>query len=174
MGMKKPTLQNGFVQVPLIVRHDRKVKSGMLATYIAIKGHKNNGDPLGCFPGLDILAFETGFHKDTVSKHIQKLEELGHLKVIHRYNNSNIYSFPSEYKKCNCLELCNRTTIKKGIYMDFCIENIDSIKYDEEQLSIMFQNIYDKKPKVDDLVNFINEVEIARDLKKDKNTKESG
>ena len=166
-------LENGFVQIPLIVRHDRNVKPGMLFTYITIRGHKNNGDPLGCFPGLDILAFETGLQKETVSRHVQKLKEFGHLEVIHRYNNSNIYGFPSETKKCNCLELCNRSSIKKGIYMDYCIEHLDELRFDEEELGVMYKNIYDKNPKIEDLERFIKDIELAKELKVDKNDDKS-
>ena len=165
-------LENGFVQVPLIIRHDRNVKPGMLFTYITIRGHWNNDDPLGCFPGLDILAFETGFQKETVSRHIQKLKELGHLKVIHRYNNSNIYGFPSETKSAIVLSSVIEALLK-GIYMDYCIEHLDELRFDEEELEVMYKNIYDKNPKIEDLERFIKDIEIAKQLKVDKNDDKS-
>jgi hypothetical protein len=52
----------------------------MLFTYITIRGHKNNGDPLGCFPGLDILAFETGYPKRDCIETYSKIRRTGSFK----------------------------------------------------------------------------------------------
>jgi hypothetical protein len=31
--------------------------------------------------------------------------------------------------------------------MDYCIEHLDELRFDEEELKVMYKNIYDKNPK---------------------------
>ena len=83
-------LEDGFVQIPKIVFHDKKVTSGQLRTYIALRSHRNNNDFLGCFPGLETLGREAGFAKETISGHLKALKLLGHIKIKHRYKKNYI------------------------------------------------------------------------------------
>ena len=57
--------------------------------------------------------------------------------------------------------------------MDYCIEHLDELRFDEEELKIMYKNIYDKNPKVEDLKRFIKDIELAKELKVDKNDDKS-
>ena len=163
--MQNFILEDGFVQVPKIVFHDKKVSSGELRTYIALRSHRNNNDFLGCFPGLETIGREAGFAKETVSKHLKALKVLGHISIKHRYNNSNIYWFPSETVKCKCTDLCKKSAKKKDIYWDYCIENLDMLRMNEGELRESFINIYEKEPSVDNLLKFLKEIEIAKEIK---------
>ena len=162
--MKKSYLEDGFVQIPKIVFHDKKVTSGQLRTYIALRSHRNNNDFLGCFPGLETLGREAGFAKETVSVHLKALKLLGHIKIKHRYNNSNVYTFPSEGKKCICTELCKSSSKKKDIYWDYCIENLENLRMHEEELRECYLNIYEKEPTVESLLKFIEAIELAKEI----------
>lgn len=158
-------LEDGFVQIPKIVFHDKKVTSGQLRTYIALRSHRNNNDFLGCFPGLETLGRETGFAKGTISGHVKALMLTGHIAIIYRYNTSNIYTFPSESKKCRCTDLCKTSSKKKDIYWDYCIENLDELRMNDKELRECYLNIYEKEPTVDKLLEFISEIEIAKEIK---------
>ena len=57
--------------------------------------------------------------------------------------------------------------------MDYCIEHLDELRFDEKELEIMFKNLYDKNPKVEDLKRFIKDIELAKELKVDKNDDKS-
>ena len=57
--------------------------------------------------------------------------------------------------------------------MDYSIEHLDKLRFDEEKLRVMYKNIYDKNPKIEDLERFIKDVELAKELKVDKNDDKS-
>lgn len=158
-------MEDGFVQIPKIVHHDKKINSGQLKTYIALRSHRNNDDFLGCFPGLETLARETGYAKGTVSGHVKVLQKAGHIEIKYRYNSSNVYTFPSESKKCRCTDLCKTSSKKKDIYWDYCIENLNELRMNDKELRECYLNIYEKEPTVDKLLEFISEIEIAKEIK---------
>jgi len=158
-------LEDGFVQIPKIVFHDKKVTSGQLRTYIALRSHRNNNDFLGCFPGLETLGREAGFAKETISGHLKALKLLGHVAIIYRWNNSSVYTFPSESRKCICTELCKSSSKKKDIYWDYCIENLENLRMNQEELRECYLNIYDKEPTVKSLLKFIEDIEIAKEVR---------
>jgi len=163
--MQNFKLEDGFVQIPKNVLHERNISTGQYYTYSHLRSHRNNNDFLGCFPGLDTLARETGFTRETVSGHVKALSLLGHIDIKHRFNNSNIYSFPSESKKCCCTSLCKRSAKKKDIYWDYCIENLHMLRMNEGELKESFINIYEKEPSVENLLKFVKEIEIASEIK---------
>jgi len=158
-------LEDGFVQIPKNVLHERNITTGQFYTYAHLRSHRNNNDFLGCFPGLDTLARETGFTRETVSGHLKALSLIGLIGIKHRFNNSNIYSFPTEYKNCSCTSLCKKSAKKKDIYWDYCIEHLQELRMKESELRESYINIYEIDPTIDDLRKFIIDIEIAKEIK---------
>jgi hypothetical protein len=154
-------LQDGFVQIPKIVYHDKNLTPGQLKTYIAIRSHRNNDDFLGCFPGLSTIGKITGFCKETTSRHVKNLEKLGHIKIKHRFNDSNSYTFPSESRLCNCIDLCNTSNKKSSLYWDYCLKNLDDLKNNIDELTNCFFHIYNRQPDYEDLDYFLKELDLA-------------
>ena len=164
--MKKNKAQlDKFVQIPNNVWHSRELSDGELRTYIAIRSHRNDNDRLGTFPSLPRLQFLTGKKSHiTLSRHVKKLEELGFVKIIHRFEDSNIYLFPNESKPCKCSHLCNASSQKSIIYWNDAVENYDNIKKDEEKLLNYYEHIFGEKPTLRDLEQFLNNLKDAKEI----------
>ena len=54
---------------------------------------------------------------------------------------------------------------KKDIYWDYCIENLENLRMHEEELRESYLNIYEKEPTVESLLKFIEDIEIAKEVK---------
>ena len=168
MTKKNKATLDKFVQVPNNVWHSRDLSDGELRTYMAIRSHRNDNDPLGTFPSRDRIKFMANKKSlSTVSRHIEKLIEKGFIGVKYRYNDSTIYNFPSEGKSCNCKHECRRDTTKFDVYWNYCIDNIETLKLKEAELSDYYEKIYRKEPSVDNLLKFIEDIEVAKAVKEE-------
>lgn len=78
---------NDFLHSPLLKPDER-----LIFIYLRMHSDSKTGQ---CFPSLNTLAKETGISKRTVQRCIEKLQEKGVVKVVHRKtesgNQSNIY-----------------------------------------------------------------------------------
>ena len=164
--MKKNKAQlDKFVQVPNNVWHSRELSDGELRTYIAIRSHRNDNDRLGTFPSRERIK-HCANKKDvsTITRHIKKLEKLGFIDIKYRFNDSTVYGFPSEGKKCKCSHICSKSTVKSDIYMSYCIKHIHDLKYKEDELTEYYEIIFGTLPTVDDLQSFIEDCVIANSM----------